>query len=218
MFQLLALTLALGGAPALAADEAPAAAQVDEAALLKRISAKYGDVETMKATFQQTSTSALYGASSEQGTLTLKRPRKMRWSFDGDGKQFITDGATMWIYAPADKQVIRYEDFGGQGSAPDQLLQSLDKLGELFDVEVLESGDEGHALSLMPLDEAARAQVKAVKLWLDGDLVVKKVEVTDAYDGVTTLGFSSVTLGGTVDDAQFQFQIPEGVDVVDAKG
>ncbi len=223
MLKLIATWLVLGSATAFATDTAPAApAAPTEAAqqeLMSQVQAKYASVDVMKATFRQVSTSALYGGSEQTGTLTLQRPRKMRWDFAGDGKQFITDGETMWIYSPADKQVIRYADFGaGQAMAADSLLQSLDKLEELFEVELLASGDEGHRLGLSPRDEASKAQVKEVVLTLAPDLTVRQVEITDAYDGVTTLSFTELTLGGTADPAAFQFEVPEGVDVVDAKG
>jgi len=187
--------------------------------LLARVKAKYEGVEVMQAQFQQTTTSALYGESSQSGKLTLKRPKQMRWEFAGDGKQFITDGSTMWIYSAADNQVIVYDDFGAAGGlAADQLLQSLDKLETLFEVDLLSSGDHGHRLALAPLDEASKQQVKRIELVLDQELAVDKVEVTDAYDGVTTLDFSEVTTGGQIDPSMFTFTPPEGVEVVDASG
>jgi outer membrane lipoprotein carrier protein len=227
MLSTLAVTFALLCAPA-GATEPPGSAQapaqaatvaVDKAELLSRIAARYGDVKGLTARFHQVSTSALYGGAEQDGTLTLQRPKKMRWDFEGDGKQFITDGQTMWIYSPADKQVIRYRDFGGSPSDPtNALLQSLDKLEEHFEVTVLGGDANGYELALVPRDEAAKAQVKQVTLSLDGELLLRGVKVLDAYDGVTTLTFESVQLGADVPDARFTFEIPEGVDVVDAQG
>ena len=191
----------------------PNAAEV--ASVLSRVQAKYAKVEVMRATFSQTSTSPLYGASEQTGTLTVQRPKRMRWDFDGAAaKQFVTDGTTMWIWSQADNQVIRYRDFGGQSSSADALLQSLDTLGELFVVELLDG--PGERLGLTPKDPAAAAQVKRIVLSLGDDLGLKEVEVTDAYDGQTRLVFQSVELGGAVPAGTFEFQVPPGAVVVDA--
>ena len=117
----------------------------------------------------------------------------MRWDFEGDGKQFVSDGTTMWVYSKTDHQVIRYKDFGSQSTSADAILQSLDKLGVLFDV-TLEDG-EGVVLGLSPKDEASKAQVKSIRLTLSDGLDLRQVAVTDAYEGVTTLSFETVTLG-----------------------
>jgi outer membrane lipoprotein carrier protein len=209
----LAAALALGSlgvapAPAFAEDAPAADAAGDVGAVLKRIQTKYEAVDVVQARFAQKSTSPLYGESDQTGSLTVQRPKKMRWDFEGDGKQFISDGTTMWVYSKNDNQVIRYTDFGSQSASADAILQSLDKLGELFDVE----------LGLTPKDEASKAQVKSIRLALTDELELREVAVTDAYDGVTTLRFETVTLGGSVAPDTFQFKVPEGAEVVDVSG
>jgi len=214
-----AAVLALGalGPTRAAAEDVPSAApQANVDAVLKRIQGKYEAVDLMKARFAQKSASPLYGETEQMGTLTVQRPKKMRWDFEGDGKQFISDGTTMWVYSQKENQVIRYADFASQSASADAILQSLDKLGALFDV-TLEEGD-GVVLGLLPKDEASKAQVKNIRLSLDDDLELKEVVVTDAYEGVTTLSFETVTLGGSVPPGTFQFEIPEGAEVVDVSG
>lgn len=226
MWKLLALTALLvsptawSQTPTPAPVSAPAASEGaaagDTEAILGRIQKKYAPVEVVQAAFAQTSTSPLYGAAEQSGTLTVQRPKKMRWDFTGDGKQFISNGKMMWVYSKADKQVIRYTDFGSQSASADAILQSLDKLGELFEVTVLDG--EGVRLGLVPKDEASAAQVKRITLQLSDALDLQQVEVLDAYEGVTTLRFESVKLGGTVPASTFEFQVPDGVEVVDVEG
>ena len=199
-----------------AAPTQTAAAPADVSAVLAKVQAKYGKVDVLQATFSQTSSSPLYGASEQTGRLTVQRPKRMRWDFDGEGKQFITDGATMWIYSKADNQVIRYTDFGSQAASADALLQSLDRLGELFDVSLLEG--PGVRLGLVPKDAASAAQVKKIVLSLSDDMGLQEVEVIDAYDGNTRLRFDEVELGGTVPAGTFDFKVPDGAKVVDASG
>lgn len=212
------LAALLAGAPAHAeAPATPASAQTDATALVKRIQDRYRDVDTLQASFVQVTKSQLYGDEEQKGTVVLQRPSRMRWRFEGDGKQFVTDGTTMWIYNPADKQVIRYDDFGAQASAADSLLQSLHKVGELFEVKVL-AAQAGHRLELVPKQEDAKTSVKNVVLQLDPELVVQQVVITDPFDSVTELSFSDVVLGAKVADDTFRFEVPEGVEVIDAGG
>jgi len=191
-----------------------AASASDVDALIAQVETKYEGVTVMKANFVQTTKSALYGDQQQKGTLTLKRPSKMRWDFQGDEKTFVTDGTTMWIYTKADNQVIRYNDFASTASTADSLLQSLDQLSRLFAVELVSSGPT--VLALTPTDASAASQVKGLQLTLNAELEVSAVSVTDAFDGVTELVFEALELGGEAPDSVFAFTIPEGATVVDA--
>ena len=198
------------------AAEAAPATEADTAALVAKVEAKYAAVETMHASFVQTTKSELFGDEKQAGTVVIKRPTKMRWIFPDAGKQFITDGSTMWVYTEPDKQVIRFDDVAQQADAAQSLLQSLDKLDELFHVEGAAPPAEGkHAFELKP---RAEGQVKKIDLVLTADLLVEHVVITDAFDSVTEMEFSDVKLGEDAPDALFGFVVPEGVEVITSSG
>ena len=45
---------------------------------------------------------------TESGTLLLKKPGRMRWSYDKPvGKVFVLDGKFAWFYTPGDAQAQR---------------------------------------------------------------------------------------------------------------
>jgi outer membrane lipoprotein carrier protein len=187
------------------------AAETEE--IIKAIEAKYTDVSVMQADFTQTTRSALFGAEQQRGDVTLKRPSMMRWNFTNE-KQFVTDGKTMWIYTRADNQVIKYDDISTSTSTADSLLQSLDKLSEIFKVEV-EPGDSGqHILLLLP--NGKNSQFKKIRLTMSADFSVDHVVVTDAFENVTELKFTNMKLNGQVEDSSFQFDIPTGAEVITA--
>ena len=198
------LGVGLFGAPALAGT----------AEVIDAVEAKYADVDTLSAQFTQTTKSELYGAEAQSGTMTLMRPAKMRWTFDGDGKEFVTDGSTMWIYSPGDNQVLKYSDVSQSAGAADSLLQSLDRISEMFDIELLEETDTSKQLKLMPKGD--QAQVKAITLTLDGDYLVQNVTIIDAFDTSTALSFEKVQLDAKVPDGLFTFDIPKGTEVISA--
>lgn len=182
-------------------------------ALIKAIEAKYKDVNAMQADFKQTTHNELFGDEQHSGEVTLKRPSMMRWNFTHD-KQFVTDGKTMWIYTRADNQVIKYDDISVSASSADALLQSLDKLSELFEVEVEVSSELQHTLVLRPKEE--NSQLKKMRMRLSASYIVERVEITDAFDNVTDLEFTDVKLNPVVPDSVFKFTIPEGAEVITA--
>lgn len=211
-----ALLILTAVSPSTAWGAEPASLSADVSGVVDRVQDRYADVEVMQASFVQVTKSPYYGEERQQGTVVLQRPSKMRWLFDDSGKQFVTDGDTMWIYTPAAKQVLRFKDFSAQSDTANSLLQSLHKVGELFEVELLASELEGgHTLSMVPKDATAKTQVKSLVLHLDSTLLMQKLVITDPSDSVTDMTFSGVQLGGTVPEGTFRFEIPDGVEVID---
>jgi outer membrane lipoprotein carrier protein len=170
----------------------------------------------MRGNFVQI-TKSPYGEEKVQGTVVLKRPGQMRWNFS-DGRQFVSDGKTLWIYTPAEKQVLRIANFGEQAATADLVLQSMHKLSELFEVTLVSSDEKaGHVLALAP-KAGEQAQFQKLQLGLDAGLVLDKVTLTDAFGTNTVLDFDGLTLGGAAAESDFKFVVPPGVSVVDSGG
>jgi len=218
-FLALLLTSLLLCSTALAQDFT-ALGSVDE--IVKAVEGVYGDVEALQADFIQVSTSAALGDEQRQkGRVVVRRPRMMRWEFTSpDKKLFMTDGATMWIWSPADNQVIVYKDFSASGSDVTGLLSDLNKLNELFEVALMadESGDDSYVLDLTP-KSADAGNFKQLRIsFTKRKLLVNRVLLTDQFDNVTDLSFSQVKLDAKVDDDSFVFQIPSGAEVITPEG
>ncbi|MCB9779152.1 MAG: outer membrane lipoprotein chaperone LolA [Alphaproteobacteria bacterium] len=210
---------ALSAAPAFAQGAPPAAAEAD--AVVAGIEAAYKDVQSLQASFTQVAVNVAMGDRITQtGTVALARPRKMRWEFTGDmASQFVTDGASMWVYTPADNQVLVTPDLGGGGGGDgmDQLLESLDSLSKHFDISTLDAPEGSAALSLAP--KAGAGQFKRLELTVDRkDYTLQKLVVVDPFDNRTELTFADVQKNATFPDGHFTFQIPDGATVVNTGG
>ncbi len=191
------------------------AATADATVVIDAVEAKYAGVEAMRASFTQTTHSEVFGDETQEGQVTLKRPAKMRWEFtSGDGKAFITDGKTMWVYTKADKQVIKYTDVSSASSAADSLLQSLDKLGEHFNVVLVDGAADSYTLDLTP--KAESGSVKQLRLVLDQSYLLQNLTLVDSFDNKTELAFREVVLNADAADSLFGFVVPAGVEVIDA--
>lgn len=207
---------------AMAGPEAVAATVPDPevTSLVARVEAAYAQIQVLEAEFEQVSRSAAMGEGPVQrGRLVLKRPNKMRWDFTTpDNRLFVTNGERMWVYAPADKQVIVYKDLaatgGGFGAS---LLADLDHLGEQFHIRRLPF--EGDAVQLEATPKSTQAGFKQLRLLFDPQSwLLRQVTLVDAFDNETVIRFSAVRVNGAVADERFQFEPPAGVQVVQADG
>ena len=81
---------------------APTAAEVAEA-----VQKKYEAVKDFSSEFSHTYRGvALKKQITEHGTLLIKKPGKMRWTYAApDNNVFVSDGTKFYSYIPADKQV-----------------------------------------------------------------------------------------------------------------
>lgn len=211
----LVLAAALALSPPALAQPSPAQA-AEHDALLSRLSETYRDVQAIQANFTQTTSSPAYGdGPAQHGQVTIARPRQLRIGFtDGSRSTFVSDGETLWVYAPDQQQVIITPDLSEQSDGLADLLQSLSSLEERFAVTALPAPAPGlQALSLAPKDGGS-AQFKTLALVFDAQLHLSALEITDAFDTVTKMVFEDVALNPSVEAGLFTFTPPEGTAVI----
>ena len=198
----------------------PAFAGSDVDAVIKGVEAAYSDVSSLKADFVQVTRSAAMGdETKQQGQVFLKRPKMMRWEFTQPaGNTFVTNGATMWVWSAAEKQVIVSKTGGASGQGMAQLLDDLNRLGELFDASLVDN--TGHpnsvVLALTPKTEAG-FQKLTLRLASAG-YEVEHVVMLDAFGNEVELSFNRVTLNPEIQTDRFTFAIPDGATVLNADG
>ena len=198
----------------------PASAEGDVDAVIKSVEAAYKDVQTLKADFVQVTRSKAMGDETRQrGKVRLKRPKKMRWVFTQPASQeFVTNGDTMWVWSAADNQVIVSKGTAGGGSGVSQLLDDLNRLGELFDVELLDSKGRPNTI-LLGLKPKTDAGFQSLKLRLmKKSFLVDEVVMIDAFGNEVQLTFNMVKTNTPIEDAEFNFAIPDGAQVLNTDG
>ena len=100
---------------------APLAAQAPKASeLAARVQQRYASVRAFSADFTHTyQGGVLKQKTTERGTLVIKKPGRMRWTYTApEKKEFVSDGKQLYSYLPAEKQVyVSDVPAGGAGSA-----------------------------------------------------------------------------------------------------
>ena len=198
----------------------PALADGDVNAVIAGVEAAYKDVRTLRADFVQVTRSKAMGDETRQrGRVKLKRPRKMKWVFTQPaGKEFVTNGETMWVWSAAENQVIVSKGMAASGQGMSQLLDDLNRLGDLFDVSLLDNTGKPNSvvLSLKPKQDAGFQSLK-LRL-MKKNYSVQEVTMIDAFGNEVQLIFNGVKNNADLDDSLFNFVVPEGAQVLNADG
>jgi outer membrane lipoprotein carrier protein len=177
--------------------------------------------ETVTARFTQTLVSKGFGAAGTwTGTLSIKRPGKMRWDYDEPrGKTVVADGTWIWAYDPEQKTVYRQPE-ANQFSprSPALFLAGLAPLGETFDIEPATRKNEGGAeetvFRLLP--KRPQPGLKGMLVALDANGRLARLTVVDHLGAKNRFAFTDVAIDVALPDRLFDFTPPHGARVIDA--
>ena len=208
---LILLVLFLGWQPALSADDAALIQKI-----LGGIEKRYAGKGFRAKFFQESMLKAMMISDTAEGRLIVKRPGKMRWEYlIPDEQTIMTDGKSMWIYRPADKQVMvgKAPEFfsGGKGAG---FLSDIRQIRKSFDVQLQASKSPDHfRLRLLPKSPTADLAdiILSVKR---SDFLVEQVVTYNSYGDETRIEFSEYQFNQNPKDSLFTFIIPDGIDVV----
>jgi outer membrane lipoprotein carrier protein len=186
----------------------------DVAVALQR---KYDAIKDFSASFIQTyEGGVLRRKASESGTVYVKKPGRMRWDYTSPEKKlFVSDGRTMFLYFPADKQVMK-NPVPAQDEATSAVLFLMGK-GDIvrdFNVKWAEGGTENtYRLRLDPRTRQTEYD------WLEvaadrHTLQIVGLTAADAQGGRSSFSFSNFKENVGLADKMFEFTIPRGTEVI----
>jgi outer membrane lipoprotein carrier protein len=186
----------------------------DVAVALQR---KYDAIKDFSASFIQTyEGGVLRRKASESGTVYVKKPGRMRWDYTSPEKKlFVSDGRTMFLYFPADKQVMK-NPVPAQDEATSAVLFLMGK-GDIvrdFNVKWAEGGTENtYRLRLDPRTRQTEYD------WLEvaadrHTLQIMGLTAADAQGGRSSFSFSNFKENVGLADKMFEFTIPRGTEVI----
>jgi outer membrane lipoprotein carrier protein len=200
------LALALGAAPAPAAN---AAAE----ALARRIEERQRNIQDLQGRFTQTYRSGVLGRDVvERGTVSIKRPGRMRWEYrDPEAKTFVSDGKSFYFYVPADKQVIVRDQADSRGVTA-MLLSGRVEILNQFDVGLEASPGGGARLRLSP--RKPDGEVDRIYLDVDATDRIRTIEILDPQGNRSRFDFQDLRENVGLPDRLFHFEVPRGVEVV----
>ncbi len=184
--------------------------------ILDAIEARYAGKGFTAAFFQESMLKAMQITDTAEGRLIVERPAKMRWEYSmPDTQIIITDGESMWIYRPNDKQVMvgPAPEFFGRGKGAG-FLTDIRQIRKSFKVQLQASQSKEHyrlrLTPLKPMPELSEVILSVNK----ADYRIDQVVTFNTYGDETRIVLSEYQFDVDPDNALFDFKIPEGVEVV----
>lgn len=194
-------------------------ARLPAADTARALQQKYDTVKDFTANFTHTyEGGVLKKKSTEQGTVQIKKPGKMRWEYTSpEKKTFVSDGVQIYSYVPADKQGIRSPvPKDDEATTAMLFLAGKGNLLRDFDVSYVEAPSaDTVALRLDP----RRKQRDYDWLIVAADktsMQIRQLTAADQQGGRSTFQFSHYRENTGLADSVFAFTFPRGTDVISA--
>jgi outer membrane lipoprotein carrier protein len=213
----LALAACLTLTTAVAGAQGPATARTP-ADLARQVQARYDTVQDFEGEFTQTyEGGVLRTKTTERGTVVIKRPGKMRWVYTApERKEFVSDGAKIYAYFPADRQVIVSAAPTGSDTTPALFLTGQANLVRDFAASAIElPGAPAGNLGLKLVANKPDPDFEWLAVSVDpATFQIQQLVALDRQGGRSTFTFRNLRENRRPADTSFVFRIPKGVDVI----
>jgi outer membrane lipoprotein carrier protein len=182
---------------------------------LKAVEARYNAATSLEVLFHEDYTPPGRPHRSESGKLLLSRPGRMRWEYSQpQGKLWISDGKTVWMYTPADRRVEK-SPFKTSDDLRAPLAFLLGKLH--FDKEFrnLVGKPEGSAIRVQAEPRSDSLPYSRVEFVVTAENRIQEVIVTGVDRSVLAYRFEQEKLNPALNGNLFKFQIPAEAELVE---
>ena len=190
----------------------------DTSKLVEQVQRTYQGVTDLKAQFVQESFFlGLNQRVKSQGTLFFKKPGMMDWRYeDPEPQRFVADGRTLWFYQPKLNQVTlgTFENSFNSG-LPVSFLLGVGSLHENFSLEQSCESKKGTILTLQP--RTPDPTLDEFLLLVNKERIPIGAKVVDIQGNETEITFNDVNTKAALDEQQFSYKIPRGVDIIDQR-
>src|SRR5258708_7528371 len=191
-------------------------------ALIVRLEAHYNHLESLRAEFvQQYRADDRAPVRAESGTVSLRKPGKMRWDYaKPEPKQFLCDGKDAYFYAPADHQATRFSvKDSSDARIPLRFLLGKLNLRRIFaqietatDLAPIDPGD-----AVLRLSPKKGETFRNVYLEIDAQSRIRRLVIDDGDGSRSDFRLSAEEPNPRLDSDLFHFTAPPGVEIVDER-
>jgi outer membrane lipoprotein carrier protein len=187
--------------------------------LARRLQSRYEGIRDFSADFAQTYRGGvLRKTTTERGTVLIKKPGRMRWTYTSpEDKLFIADGTKMYIYVPADRQVmVRDVPAGDAATTPVMFLVGRGNVSRDFAAShTTVAGQPPNTWALKLVPRTPQPEYQWLTVVMDAQtLALRMLVAQDAQGGTSTFAFTNLKENVGIADTSFSFKIPRGVDVI----
>lgn len=196
----------------------PALLQADESlSAAQRLTGILEHTETLTAEVEQLTLDQQGREVQEShGTLKMHKPDRFYWHATSPWEELlVTDGESLWIHEP-DLNQVTIETFNAATTHTPLMLLSADAetLAADFEVSITETEDDFIRFRLLPRQPEALFE----ELYLSfRDRYLSGMQFSNSLGQRTSVSFSDVVINPALEPSVFSFDIPEDVEVIDAR-
>jgi outer membrane lipoprotein carrier protein len=184
-------------------------------ALLKAVESRYNKAKTLQVTFKEEYTPPRRPRRTESGTLMLRKPGKMRWDYsEPKGKQFVSDGKSVWLYTPDENRVEKTK-FKATDDLRAPLAFLLGKLNFDKEFKNLRAQPEGDGTRILAEPKEDNLPYSAVEFVVAPDARIREVKATAFDKSILLFSFDQERVDPALDNKLFDFQVPKGAQLVE---
>ncbi len=181
---------------------------------------RYGNMKGLAADFTQVYSDRAGRKLREQGTLTLKRPGKMRWDYrQPEEKIFIVNDKKVYFYLPEEKEVtITALKESDDPRAPFVFLlgrRNLQKDFKSVEISNVESPVIAGNIVLELIPKRVSSSLKRLFVEINPKAIqLSRLVLINANDGRSDFILSNFKENFLATDEQFEFSVPPGVKIL----
>jgi outer membrane lipoprotein carrier protein len=183
---------------------------------LDRLQRHYRDTHSFTAKFNEEVATVGAPKKQRQGTVSFRKPGRMRWEFEAPEKQtIVSDGETLYSYDPDLNQVVETPlKQALKSSSATSFLLGIGNISHDFKA-AFASPPAPNGLVDLILD--AKTGGYKIEVGLDPKTYnLMTLTLTDQLGDVTKIDFSEIHDNVELPDSLFEFKAPPGADVVTA--
>ncbi len=202
-------------------------------AVAETVQAHYDSVRDFSADFEQTTSSALFGAAGagqvapSRGQVVFAKPGKMRWTYtQPEPSLVVSDGAILWLYSPELHEAQRLPVSKGYlTGAALQFLLGDGKLVDSFEISAdtcpMQEADAARAagrkpiveLELVPKETSSYERLGLTANAETGEVL--ETRVVDLFGNETRIAFARIRTNTDPGAATFTFVPGPEVEVIE---
>lgn len=188
-------------------------AQTASADGMSSVKAFYEQTKSVRANFHQVVTDKQGRKVQEvDGEMQLLRPNKFRWDYRKPyEQQIISDGNQVWLYDTELAQVTVRSLNKTLGSSPAALLAGGAEIDKTFKMMNAAAKDKLEWVNAIPIDK--ESGFERILMGFNANKI-QELSLVDSFGHTTKIVFTQVEVNPVLEDKNFLFKAPKGVDVV----
>ena len=183
---------------------------------LDRLQHHYRETNSFTAKFNEEIAAVGAPKKQRQGTVSFRKPGRMRWEFETPEKQtIVSDGETLYSYDPDLNQVVETPlKQAIKSSSATSFLLGIGNINRDFKAAFANPAPANGLVNLI-LD--AKTGGYKIEVGLDPKTYnLMTLTLTDQLGDVTRIDFSDIQDNVELADSLFEYKVPPGADIVTA--